>query len=122
MSVKKMTVGIAASLFVTSAAMVLTASAAQAACSNTTVYTPGKVGNNIESGAIGSAGCGDMTVTLQWKRAVGWHEKKSVDFVGGTGIAHLAWNCAGSGTHTFRAQLWRNGEIIKTSGSARFSC
>jgi hypothetical protein len=118
----KIVVAVAASLLTTSAALVLNPSVAWAACSNTTAYKPAKVGNNIETGGIGSAGCGDMTIALEWQRVFGWQQKKDVDFVGGTGIAHLAWNCSGTGTHTFRAQLWRNGEIIKTSDTARFSC
>jgi hypothetical protein len=112
----------------TSAAMLVPASPASAAtCKRTVGYTikDGHVirGSGYHKDCLPAT---DTTMTLQWHRAWGWQKRTSTGISGANVSKSIAWDCSGTGTHTFRVILeWRDGggtpHVVK-SNELRASC
>jgi hypothetical protein len=86
-------------------------------------YTPTKIGSSIYGGGNVSTECrGYWFANLQRERWNGWETIAGtpVFYPGGGSVA--SYNCAGTGTHTFRTHVWNNYGEGAYSGKFRTSC
>ncbi|GAA3840389.1 hypothetical protein GCM10022226_73570 [Sphaerisporangium flaviroseum] len=98
-------------------------SASALACGGTAAKTPWKSGTTIWGEGYAGSCSGDYRVMLERSRYYGWETVAASIWIRANEGTVVTYNCAGTGTHTYRTTVWQSGTgTIKTSGTFRTSC
>ncbi|MFD8555837.1 hypothetical protein ACWDOR_05185 [Streptosporangium canum] len=94
------------------------------ACGGASAKTPWKSGSTIWGEGYAGSCSGDYRVMIERSRYYGWETMAASIWIKANEGTVVTYNCAGTGTHTFRTTVWKSGSggTVATSGTFRTSC
>ncbi|WP_433348436.1 hypothetical protein ACQP25_33765 [Microtetraspora malaysiensis] len=100
-------------------------SASALACGGASAKTPWKSGSTIWGEGFAGSCSGDYRIMIERSRWYGWEAVAQSIWIKANEGTVVTYNCAGTGTHSFRSIVWKSGTTggtVTTSGTFKASC